>query len=110
MKPASFRYARAGSLAETTALLAAGPEDTELLADELGLTPDAVTVARGFDSDVGAVVGAAARVRDKLPRVATHRLEAAIADLELGGGAVSVRAVVVRSLPITPEQIGRWLK
>jgi 2-furoyl-CoA dehydrogenase large subunit len=82
----------------------------QIVADELGLTPDAITVARGFDStttpwlylsgnysnkfsvtDVGAVVGAAARVRAKLLRIAAHRLEAAVADLELGGGAVAVR-------------------
>src|SRR4029453_19588627 len=77
----------------------------QVVADELGLTPDAVTVTRGFDStttpwvylsgnysnkfsvtDVGAVVGAAARVRDKLLRIAAHRLEAAVADLEMAGG------------------------
>ena len=82
----------------------------QIVADELGLTPDAVTVARGFDStttpwlylsgnysnkfsvtDVGAVVGAAARVRDKLLRIAAHRLEVDVADLELRDGAVVVR-------------------
>ncbi|MGH7365999.1 MAG: xanthine dehydrogenase family protein molybdopterin-binding subunit [Candidatus Rokuibacteriota bacterium] len=89
----------------------------QIVADELGLTPDAVTVARGFDStttpwlylsgnysnkfsvtDVGAVVGAAARVREKLLRLAAHRLEAAVADLELGGGAVAVRGAPARRL------------
>ncbi len=89
----------------------------QIVADELGLGPDAVTVARGFDStttpwlylsgnysnkfsvtDVGAVVGAAARVREKLLRLAAHRLEVAIADLELGGGAVSVRGAPDRRL------------
>jgi 2-furoyl-CoA dehydrogenase large subunit len=89
----------------------------QVVADELGLTPDAVTVARGFDSattpwlylsgnysnkfsvtDVGAVVGAAARVRDKLLRLAAHRLEVAAADLELAGGAVAVRGAPDRRL------------
>ena len=89
----------------------------QIVADELGLTPDAITVARGFDSattpwlylsgnysnkfsvtDVGAVVGAAARVRAKLLRIAAHRLEAAVADLELGGGAVAVRGAPDRRL------------
>jgi 2-furoyl-CoA dehydrogenase large subunit len=89
----------------------------QIVADELGLTPDAITVARGFDStttpwlylsgnysnkfsvtDVGAVVGAAARVRAKLLRIAAHRLEAAVADLELSGGAVAVRGAPDRRL------------
>ncbi|HSB41005.1 MAG TPA: xanthine dehydrogenase family protein molybdopterin-binding subunit [Methylomirabilota bacterium] len=89
----------------------------QIVADELGLTPDAVTVDRGFDStttpwlylsgnysnkfsvtDVGAVVGAAARVRDKLLRLAAHRLEVAAADLELGSGAVAVRGAPDRRL------------
>ncbi|MGH7400469.1 MAG: FAD binding domain-containing protein, partial [Candidatus Rokuibacteriota bacterium] len=39
MKPAPFRYARAGSLAEATALLAAGPDDTKLLAGGQSLVP-----------------------------------------------------------------------
>jgi 2-furoyl-CoA dehydrogenase large subunit len=89
----------------------------QIVADALGLTPDAITVTRGFDStttpwlylsgnysnkfsvtDVGAVVGAAARVRAKLLRIAAHRLEAAVADLELGGGAVAVRGAPDRRL------------
>jgi 2-furoyl-CoA dehydrogenase large subunit len=89
----------------------------QIVADELGLTPDAVTVARGFDStttpwlylsgnysnkfsvtDVGAVLGAAARVREKLLRIAAHRLEVAVADLALGGGAVAVRGAPDRRL------------
>lgn len=39
MKPARFRYARAGSLAEATALLAAAPGDTKLLAGGQSLVP-----------------------------------------------------------------------
>jgi 2-furoyl-CoA dehydrogenase large subunit len=82
----------------------------QIVADELGLTPEAVAVARGFDSattpwlylsgnysnkfsvtDVGAIVGAARRVADKLRRLAAHRLEIDPADLELRGGAAVVR-------------------
>jgi 2-furoyl-CoA dehydrogenase large subunit len=82
----------------------------QIVADELGLTPDAVAVARGFDSattpwlylsgnysnkfsvtDVGAIVGAARRVAAKLRRLAAHRLEIDPADLELRDGAVVVR-------------------
>jgi CO/xanthine dehydrogenase FAD-binding subunit len=39
MKPAPFRYARAGTLAEAVALLAAGPEETKLLAGGQSLVP-----------------------------------------------------------------------
>jgi 2-furoyl-CoA dehydrogenase large subunit len=89
----------------------------QIVADELGLTPDQVSVARGFDSsttpwlyhsgnysnkfsvtDTGAVVGAARRVRDKLLRVAAHRLEIDPADLELHEGTVRVRGVPARGL------------
>ena len=82
----------------------------QIVADELGLTPGAVAVARGFDSattpwlylsgnysnkfsvtDVGAIVGAARRVADKLRRLAAHRLEIDPGDLELRDGAVVVR-------------------
>ena len=89
------------------------------MADELGLTPDAVHVDRGFDStttpwlylsgnysnkfsvtDVGAVVGAAARVRDKLLRIAAHRLEIDAADLELRDGAAVVKGAPDRRLAL----------
>src|SRR6185369_12949867 len=39
MKPARFRYARADSLAEATALLAAAPGDAKLLAGGQSLVP-----------------------------------------------------------------------
>ncbi len=89
----------------------------QIVADELGLTPDQVSVTRGFDStttpwlylsgnysnkfsvtDTGAVVGAARRVRDKLVRIAAHRLEIAPADLEVREGAVAVRGAPSRRL------------
>jgi 2-furoyl-CoA dehydrogenase large subunit len=91
----------------------------QIVADELGLSPEQVDVARGFDSastpwlylsgnysnkfsvtDTGAVVGAARRVRDKLLRIAAHRLEADPADLELRDGAVGVRGVPARALTL----------
>ena len=84
----------------------------QIVADELGLTPGDVHVARGFDSattpwlylsgnysnkfsvtDVGAVVGAARKVRAKLLRIAAHRLEVAVDDLELASGEARVRGV-----------------
>ena len=89
----------------------------QIVADELGVDPARVHVERGFDSattpwlylsgnysnkfsvtDVGAVLGAARRVRDKLLRIAAHRLEVAPEDLELADGAVRVRGVPARSL------------
>ncbi len=82
----------------------------QIVADELGLTPETVSVARGFDSavspwlylsgnysnkfsvtDVGAIVGAARLVADKLRRLAGHRLEIAPGDLDLRDGAVVAR-------------------
>jgi 2-furoyl-CoA dehydrogenase large subunit len=91
----------------------------QIVADELGLAPDVVHVERGFDSlttpwlylsgnysnkfsvtDVGAVVGAARAVRDKLLRIAAHRLEVAAEDLELVDGQVRVRGVPGRSLTL----------
>ena len=66
----------------------------QIIADELGVAPTRVQVERGFDSattpwlylsgnyankfsvtDVGAVVGAARAVREKLLKIAAHRLE-----------------------------------
>jgi 2-furoyl-CoA dehydrogenase large subunit len=91
----------------------------QIVADELGLDPAGVTVVRGFDSattpwlylsgnysnkfsvtDVGAIVGAAARVRDKLLRIAAHRLEIDPGDLELRDGAAVVRGAPDRRLAI----------
>ena len=91
----------------------------QIVADELGLTPADVHVARGFDSsttpwlylsgnysnkfsvtDVGAVLGAARAVRDKLLRIAAHRLEVAVDDLELADAEARVRGVPDRGLTI----------
>jgi 2-furoyl-CoA dehydrogenase large subunit len=91
----------------------------QIVADELGLAPSRVHVARGFDSvgtpwlylsgnysnkfsvtDVGAVVGAARKVRDKALRIAAHRLEVAAEDLELAGGEARVRGMPGRSLTL----------
>ncbi|HVQ74060.1 MAG TPA: xanthine dehydrogenase family protein molybdopterin-binding subunit [Candidatus Binatia bacterium] len=91
----------------------------QIVADELGVTPAEVSVARGFDSaespwlylsgnysnkfsitDVGALVGAAREVRAKLLRIAAHRLEVDAADLELREGAAVVRGAVDRRLAL----------
>ena len=91
----------------------------QIVADELGTTPERVHVERGFDSgatpwlylsgnysnkfsvtDVGAVIGAARKVRDKLLRIAAHRLEAAVDDLELVDGEARIRGVPGRGLAL----------
>jgi 2-furoyl-CoA dehydrogenase large subunit len=91
----------------------------QIVADELGLTPERIHVERGFDSattpwlylsgnysnkfsvtDVGAVIGAARHVRAKLLRIAAHRLEAAAEDLELRDGEARVRGVPGRALSL----------
>jgi 2-furoyl-CoA dehydrogenase large subunit len=91
----------------------------QIVADELGVTPDHVDVQRGFDSsstpwlylsgnysnkfsvtDTGAVVGAARTVRDKLLRIAAHRLEVAPEDLTLVDGEARVRGMPARGLPL----------
>jgi len=82
----------------------------QVVADELGLHPNDVHVHAWFDSfttpwmyssgnyankfattDVGAIVGAAQKVRDKIITIAAHLLEAAPDDIELRDGRVGVR-------------------
>ncbi|MEM2651267.1 MAG: xanthine dehydrogenase family protein molybdopterin-binding subunit [Candidatus Caldarchaeum sp.] len=83
----------------------------QIVADVLGVTPDDVTVMPGFDSDahpysasgsgtyasrfsqigVGALVGAAMRVRQKMLEIAAHRLEVNPADLTVEDGKLCVR-------------------
>jgi len=90
----------------------------QIVADQLGLTPAEIQVAR-FDSsttpwlylsgnysnkfsvtDVGALIGAARLVREKLLRIAAHRLEVDPADLELRAGLVAPRGAPERGLTI----------
>jgi 2-furoyl-CoA dehydrogenase large subunit len=85
---------------------------SQIVADELAVSPDWIQVQRGFDSsttpwlylsgnysnkfsvtDVGAIIGAARKVRDKLLRIAAHRLEVSPADLELRNGTVCLAGV-----------------
>ncbi len=87
----------------------------QLVADELGLHPDDVHVHPWFDSfttpwlyssgnyankfattDVGAILGAARKVKEKILTIAAHLLEAAPEDLELRDGRVRVRGVPSR--------------
>jgi 2-furoyl-CoA dehydrogenase large subunit len=87
------------------------------VADVLAIHPHRVHVQRGFDStttpwlylsgnysnkfsvtDIGAVLGAAEKVRDKLIRLSAHRLEVAPDDLELRDGCVRVAGLPERAL------------
>jgi aerobic carbon-monoxide dehydrogenase large subunit len=86
----------------------------QLVASELGVPLDAVTVVLG-DTDVtpfglgafasrqaviggGAALRAARAVRDKALTIAAHALEAAVEDLEIRDAAVSVKGVPGRAL------------
>src|SRR5205807_8621645 len=79
----------------------------QLVADELGVEIDDVATIQGDTAvtpfgagavgsrsasmTAGAVAETAAVLRERLLALAGHRLEAAVEDLELGGGRVSVR-------------------
>jgi carbon-monoxide dehydrogenase large subunit len=95
-----------------------GTETTvaQIVAHELGVPVDAVTVVLG-DTDAtpfglgafasrqaviggGAAIRAARAVRDKLVRIAAHLLEVAPEDLDVGGGRLSVRGAPDRGAAI----------
>jgi aerobic carbon-monoxide dehydrogenase large subunit len=88
----------------------------QVLADELGVDLDAVSIVEGdtercpygsgsFASrsmvvSGGALILAARRVREKVTTIAAHMLEAAAGDLVIEGGAISVRGAPGRMLTI----------
>jgi carbon-monoxide dehydrogenase large subunit len=88
----------------------------QIVADELGVTPDDVTVLHGDTAVVptgfgtggsrGASVGgtavllAAQTVKDKARRIAAHMLEAAEADVEADGGRFHVRGFAGRAVAL----------
>ena len=88
------------------------------MADEVGVEPGAVKLVQGDTESTpygwgswgsrsavaggGAVFGAARKVRAKMFRIAAHLLEVSPDDLELEDGAVRVKGVPQRSLPV-PE-------
>jgi aerobic carbon-monoxide dehydrogenase large subunit len=69
--------------------------DTDALPDSVGTYGSRGTVLGG-----NAVLGAAEKVRDKILAIAARELEAHPADLELRDGAVHVRGVADRALPL----------
>jgi CO/xanthine dehydrogenase Mo-binding subunit len=88
----------------------------QVLAEELGIDPNEVTVT--YDSSAhalpgagpggsrmtvmlsGAIQGAAAKLKDKMFKIAGHLLEASPDDLELVGGRVAVKGMPSTSLSI----------
>lgn len=93
----------------------------QMLADELGVHPDDVTVvasdtagvplgigtfgSRGLPTGGAAVVGAGRRVREKVLRIAAHLLEASPDDLEVVAGRVRVKGAPARGM--TVQEIAR---
>jgi 2-furoyl-CoA dehydrogenase large subunit len=92
---------------------------SQIVADELGVSPDAVRVISGIDtftrfwsittgtySSRFASVGASAvamatrRMKEKLLKIAAHKLEANINDLELVNGVVQVKGAPERKILI----------
>ena len=92
---------------------------SQIVADELTISPDAVRVVSGMDTfqrfwsittgtyssrfaSVGAsaVAMASRRVREKLMAIASHELEVDVKDLELSGGAVRTRSAPERKISI----------
>ena len=91
----------------------------QIVADELGVAPSAVSVSPWFDShenpwmfssgnfsnkfsgtDTGAILGAARAVRAKLVAVAGHMLEASPADLDARDGVIGVRGAPGREVTV----------
>jgi aerobic carbon-monoxide dehydrogenase large subunit len=88
----------------------------QIVADELGMTPDDITVVHGDTAVVpmgfgtggsrGATVGgtavllAAQAVKDKARKIAAHLLEAGEADLEFDAGHFAVRGFPARTLSL----------
>src|SRR3990172_3682484 len=91
----------------------------QIVADELTISPDDVRVVSGMDTftrfwsittgtyssrfaSVGAsaVAMAARKVKEKLLKIAAHKLEAKIDDLELVSGVVQVKGAPERRIPI----------
>lgn len=93
---------------------------SQVVADELGVTPDDIVVSSVFDSfsnpwsgysgtgadsftsiDMGAIVAAARKVRAKIQKFAAHMLGAKPEEVELADGAAYVTGAPERSVQIT---------
>jgi carbon-monoxide dehydrogenase large subunit len=96
----------------------------QVLADELGVPPERITILHGdttlLDKAVGtfgsrsatlgggALVQAAAQLKDELRTLAAELLEADARDLEIADGSVSIRGTAVRSVSF--EQLASILE
>ena len=78
------------------------PEDVQVITvDSLGMQPGTGPISSSWRLRLsGAVLGAAARLADKLKRVAAVMLEASPDDVELFDGQLRVRGVPGKSLPV----------
>lgn len=96
----------------------------QVVAEVLGIPPERISVASPFDSeiapwgvgsansgnnfhlfDIGAVHGAALRLKEKILRLASHILGAPVAELVLADGAVAVAAAPGRK--VTFAELGK---
>ncbi len=99
---------------------------SQVVADELGVTPDDIEVSSVFDSfsnpwsstsgtgadsftsiDMGAIVAAARKVRAKVQKFAAHMLDAKPEEIELDEGRAFVRGSE-RSVPITDVALAAY--
>lgn len=97
---------------------------SQIVADELGVPVNDIDVLRGFDTAthpyggnsgtyasrfsqvaVGALVGACRKIREKMMRIAAHRLGAKPEELDLADGKIFVRESPER--PVTVREIAR---
>ncbi|HEY8525331.1 MAG TPA: xanthine dehydrogenase family protein molybdopterin-binding subunit [Acidimicrobiales bacterium] len=96
----------AGNSVETTAVqlaadaLGVDVADVHTIQGDTAVTPYGAGTggSRSGAMVAGAVTETAAVLRDKLARIAAHRLEAAVEDIELSGGRAHVRGVPARAL------------
>ena len=98
----------------------------QIVADELGITPEDVTVLPGFDSaihpftaysgtyasrfavvGIGAVLGASGKLREKIARIAAHLLDTTAEDIELRDGLAVSRAKE-QSIPLREVAWVAW--
>jgi 2-furoyl-CoA dehydrogenase large subunit len=102
---------------------------SQVVADELGITPDDIEVSSVFDSfsnpwsstsgtgadsftsiDMGAIVAAAKKVRAKIQKFAAHLLDAKPEDIQLDDGRAFVNGSPGRSIAITDVAVAAYDK
>lgn len=100
---------------------------SQVVADELGVTPDDIEVSSVFDSfsnpwsstsgtgadsftsvDMGAIVAAARKVRTKIQKFAAHLLDAKPEEIELDDGRAFVQGTPGRSVPIADVALAAY--